>query len=88
MGLQGVDEVVASELRALIGIENLRDPKAPQRLVKTVHAESRIERIAEPPGQQLSAIPVDNRHPVTPTLGVSISVEKYPGNSVQNDPGD
>ena len=60
VGLQGVDEVMAGELSALIGVENLRDPKPTHRLLETVHAESRIQRIAEPPGEHLATIPVHN----------------------------
>lgn len=71
MGLQGVKEDVAGELSALIGVENLRDPKPMHRLLEAVYTEPGVQRMAQPPGQDLPTIPVQNRHSVAEALSQS-----------------
>ena len=71
MRLQGVKEDVAGELRALIRVENLRDPKPTHRFLEAVHTEPCVRRIAQPPGQDLPTIPVQNRHQVAEALSQS-----------------
>ena len=52
------------ELYALIVIEDLRSPEA-QGFLETFHAKRRIQCVAEPPGQNISAEPVHDGHQIT-----------------------
>ena len=59
-----VGEVDAGELAALVAIKDLRRAIALERLVQGVHAEARIERVGQAPGQDLAARPVHHRDEV------------------------
>ena len=52
------------ELCALIVIEDLRSPVT-QGFFETFHAKRRIQCVAEPPGQNITAEPVHNNHQIT-----------------------
>ncbi len=52
------------ELYALIVIEDLRSPEA-QGFLETFHAKRRIQCVAEPPGQDITAEPVHDGHQIT-----------------------
>ena len=62
--LEHVGEVDAGELAALVAIKDLRRAIALERLVQGVHAEARIERVGQAPGQDLAARPVHHRDEV------------------------
>ena len=50
--LPGVCKVGAGELAALIGVEDLRLAKPPQRLFQRIDAEVGVQRVRNPPGQR------------------------------------
>ena len=62
--LEHVGEVDAGELAAVVAIKDLRRAIALERLVQGVHAEARIERVGQAPGQDLAARPVHHRDEV------------------------
>src|SRR5713101_8676458 len=59
-GLERVEKILRGELRALIGIEDFRRAPSTERLVKRLDAESRVERVGEPPGENTAREPVDD----------------------------
>src|SRR5215212_8657625 len=58
--VQHAGEVVAGELRALIGVEDLRPAVAGQRLFQRLDAERRLQGDRQPPGENPTAEPVDH----------------------------
>ena len=69
MALQGVGEIVAGELAALVGIEDLRPAVLGERFLECLDTELRAERVRQPPRQHGTAHPVHDHH----------QVEKAPG---------
>src|SRR5438309_11253109 len=65
---QHVGELLAGELRALIGIEDAGLAEPGKSFAQRLHAEARSERVRQPPGQHSSGSPVDNRDQVQKTL--------------------
>ena len=63
--LKAPGEGEAGELAALVGVEDLRRAVARrQGLVERVRAEARVQRVRQPPGQDVAARPVHDRHQV------------------------
>jgi hypothetical protein len=60
--LQHPDELQAGELATLIGIVNLRSAGPGDRFLQRLDAEVGVYRVGEPPGQDLSAVPVHHGH--------------------------
>ena len=58
---QHAGEVVAGELAALVGVEDLRPTKASERFLKRLDAEIGAERVRQPPGQYRTTVPVHDR---------------------------
>jgi hypothetical protein len=67
--LQGAGEVVAGELAALVGIEDLGPTVQRERFLDGLDAELRAERIRQPPRQHGTAHPVHDHHQVEEALG-------------------
>ena len=65
----------AGELATLIRVENLGLAVTRERFLQGVDAEVRRQRIREPPGEELAARPVDDRH----------QVHKAPGHRQEGD---
>src|SRR5712671_5041520 len=61
-------ELVTGELRALIGIENAGFAEPGKGLAQRLDAEPRRERVRQPPGQDSSGRPVDDRDQVQKPL--------------------
>src|SRR6266481_3815497 len=49
-------EVVAGELAALVGVEDLRPTKASERFLERLDAEIGAERVRQPPGQYRTTV--------------------------------
>ncbi len=62
--LQAPGEGEAGELAALVGVEYLRPAVSTQGLVERVCTEARVQRVRQPPGQDVPARPVHDRHEV------------------------
>jgi len=62
--LEDGDESVAGELASLIGVENLGCTVTLQRLFQGGNAKFGIQGIRQPPGQNLAAGPVHDRHQI------------------------
>src|SRR6266704_1991699 len=65
---QRLRELVAGELRALVGIEDTGLAEPGERLAERLDAEPRRERVRQPPGQHPSRRPVDDRDQVEKPL--------------------
>jgi hypothetical protein len=61
---QHLSELVAGELRALIGIEDPRFAEPGEGFPQRLDAEPRRERVRHPPGQHSAGCPVDDRDPI------------------------
>ena len=59
--LEPVGEGQACELAPLVGVEDLGGPVACERLGQGVDTEVRLERVRQPPGQDLPARPIHDR---------------------------
>ena len=59
--LQARGERHAGELAALVGVEDLRRIVPGQGLVKSLDAEACVQRVRQPPGQDIAACPVHDR---------------------------
>jgi hypothetical protein len=62
--LQGFDEFLAGELAPLVGVKDLRSAEPVQGVLKAGDAEGRVQGVAQPPGQYLPALPVQDRHQI------------------------
>src|SRR5689334_16787287 len=65
---QHLGELLAGELRALIGIEDAGFAEPGEGLAQRLDAEPRRERVRQPPGQHSSGRPVDDRDQVQKPL--------------------
>src|SRR5712672_2426655 len=74
---QHAGEVVAGELAALVGVEDLRPTKASERFLERLNAKIGAERVRQLPGQHRAAVPVHDRY----------QVEKAPGHRDVSDVG-
>jgi len=54
----------AGELAALVGVDDRRRAVARQGLLQRVRAETRVQRVRQPPGQDLADRPVHDRYQV------------------------
>ena len=54
----------AGELRALVGVEDLRAPVTDQGLLEGLDTKVRLKGIGNPPGQNFAAVPVHDGHKV------------------------
>lgn len=61
LALEPLGEHHAGELQTLVGVENLRLAVTRDRLVEHAHAEVRFHRHRHVPGQDLAAMPVNDR---------------------------
>ena len=68
MLLQSAGEVLASELAALVGIEDLGPGIAGKRLLERLDTKIGAERVGQPPRQHRPAHPVHDDHQVKETL--------------------
>src|SRR5215471_209728 len=59
---QGTGEIAASELAALVGIEDFRSAIARERFLERFDAKIGVERVAEAPGEHRAAHPVHDHH--------------------------
>ena len=59
---QGTGEVVASELAALVGIEDFRSAIARERFLECLDAKIGVERVGEASGEHRAAHPVHDHH--------------------------
>ena len=59
--LQSGGEGEAGELAAVVGVEDLRRIMPGQGLVERVRTEARVQRVRQPPGQDVAACPVHDR---------------------------
>ena len=62
--LQEPRELLAGELAALIGIEDLRDASMGDRLLNGLEAEVGRQRVGEPPDQHAATGPVEDGEPI------------------------
>src|SRR5580704_18401448 len=69
VALQGVGEIIAGELAALVGIEDLRPAVLGERFLECLDTELRAERVRQPPRQHGTAHPVHDHHQVEEALG-------------------
>lgn len=63
MVLQAPGKVVTGELGPLVGVEHHR-LSAAEGLAQGLHTEPRVQRVGQTPGQNLPAVPIDDRHQV------------------------
>ncbi len=56
--LEGVDPGEGRELAALIGVHDLWRAEPVERLVQRLHAEPRLQRVGDAPGEHLAGMPV------------------------------
>src|SRR5438132_500818 len=68
---QRLRELVAGELRALVGIEDTGLAEPGERLAERLDAEPRRERVRQPPGQPPSRRPVEDRVPLRTPAGAN-----------------
>ena len=61
---QYVGEIFRGELRALVRVENLWATVAVHGFVQGLHAEARLQRVGQAPGEHPPRIPIDDRHQV------------------------
>jgi hypothetical protein len=61
VALEDTGEVLAGELAALVGIEELRGAIGLDRLLQGIEAEAGIDRIGHAPGEHLARVPVHDR---------------------------
>ena len=61
-------ELLAGELAALVGVEDLGTAMALQGLWKNIGAEAGIKGVGEPPGEHAAGGPVHHCHPVQKAL--------------------
>ena len=52
--LEHIEPCLTGELRALVGVEDLRRPKARKRLLEGRHAKVRCQRVGKPEGKYLA----------------------------------
>ena len=64
MGLEHARKGLASELAALVAVEDLRDAFGLQSLFQTLHAERFVHTVTELPADHVAARPVHNRRQV------------------------
>ena len=64
---EGLGELQARELAALVGVEDLGLRESRQGLLKGLDAEVGIQAVREPPAEDLAAVPVHNHHQVEET---------------------
>ncbi len=62
--LQTPGEGEAGDLAALVGVEDLRRAVAIQGLLKRLDTEACVQRVRQPPGQDVPACPVHDRHQI------------------------
>jgi hypothetical protein len=68
-GLPPIEPVPGGVLRALIAVENLRNPEADKCLVQGGEAEISRERVGEPSSQHLAAGDVEDGHQIQEPVG-------------------
>ncbi len=66
--LQHAQKGFRGELTSLIGVEYLRLTVLPQGLFQRLDAEVAVERTAQPPTEDRSAVPVGDRHEIQETV--------------------
>src|SRR5574342_800747 len=69
MVLEKCYEPFRGKLTALIGVEDLRSPIPPQRLLQRLNTEGGVQGVAESPCQNFPARPVHDRHEVAKSPG-------------------
>ena len=69
VALQGAGEVVAGELAALVGVEDLGPAVPRERFFEGLDAELRAERVRQPPRQHRTAHPVHDHHQIEEAPG-------------------
>src|SRR5258708_23443101 len=74
---QHAGEVVAGELAALVGVEDLRPTKASERFLERLDAEIGAERVRQPPGQYRTTVPVHDRDRKSTRLNSSHQITSY-----------
>ena len=69
VALQGAGEVVAGELAALVGIEDLGAAVASESFLECIDTKISAERVGQSPRQHRSAHPVHDDHQVEEAIG-------------------
>ena len=67
--LEDGDEGFTGEPATLVGVEDLRFPVGVDRLLQSFGAEIGRQRVRQPPGEDLSTLPVDDCHQVQEAPG-------------------
>src|SRR3990170_5514362 len=62
--LENLGKLQGGELAPLVRVEDPGRPEPGQRLPKGRHAKIRLQRVRQPPGEDLSAVPVHDRHEI------------------------
>ena len=64
---QYLDKDHRCKLDALIAVEDIR-PTVRQRVFQALYTKRRVQRVRQPPGQDITAEPVNDRHQITEPL--------------------
>src|SRR3954453_14000862 len=67
--LQNTDKVIAGELAALVGVEDVRPSELAQRLLQGLDTEVGLQGVGQAPGQNGTAVPIHDHHQVQKAAG-------------------